>query len=209
MSFFEPPPPPPEPPRDAPPAPEWFGPPENMLPASFPLDLVLVRTGELALVVHSGRSYENGFEFTLGLHMRKPREGHADHPLMGWHAARHGGFDDKTLRFGIAFADGRKATIFDPHPWWGDPERSETPEIVLMQRGGGGGGARWEFGFWAWPLPPEGPIEFVAEWPSEAIGLTRVELDSGVVRDAAARAVILWDAEPGHGAARLWTRRVK
>ena len=206
MSFFEPPPPPPDPPQDAPPTPEWFGPPENILPASFPLDLVLVRTDELALVAHSGRAYANGFEFTLGLHTRKPRHGPARHPLMGWH---HEGFDDETLRFGIAFADGRKATIFDPRPWWGDPEQSATPEIVLMQRGGGGGGASWEFGFWAWPLPPTGPIAFVAEWPSEGIALTRAEVDSDVVRDAATRAVELWDAGPGHGTARAWTRMTR
>jgi hypothetical protein len=209
MSFFEPPPPPPEPPQDAPPAPEWLGPPGNVLPASFPLDLVLARTDQLALSVHSGRAYVNGFDFALALHLRDPRKGHANHPMMGWHVARHGGFEDDTLRFGITFADDRKATIFDPHPWWGDPEQRPTPDIVLSQRGGGGGGATWEFGFWAWPLPPEGPIEFVAEWPSEGVALTRVELDSAVVREAATRAVTLWpDPGPG-GHGRVWTRMSK
>ena len=191
MSFFEPPPRLPEPPP-GPPAPEWLAPPDNVLPASFPLELVLARTDELALSVHSGRAYENGFEFTLGLHRRTPLEPGAHDPMMLWHAARHGDIDEAALRFGVAYADGRKATVFDRHPWWGDPEGHATPDIVLMQRGGGGGGVSWNFHFWVWPLPPDGPVELVAEWPSEGIALTRAELDSAVVRDGAARAVTLW-----------------
>lgn len=205
MSFFEPPPPPPEPSQASAPAPEWIGPPENVLPASFPLDLVLARTGELALFVRSGRAYPHGFEFTFGLRTRRSREQRAEDPMMGWHAARRGQFDDSMLRFGIAFADGRKATIFDGRPWWGDPDNPPAPEIVLMQRGGGGGGTSWNVDFWAWPLPPEGEVEFVAEWPSEGIKLTRLSIDSQVIRDAAARAVTLWpERAPGTG---TWTRR--
>jgi hypothetical protein len=204
MSFFEPPPPPPEPPP-RPPTPEWLAPPDNVLAASFPLDLMLVRTDEHALFVHSGRAYENGFEFTLGLNRRTPLEGPAHDPMMLWHAAQRGEIDEAALRFGIAFADGRKATVFDPHPCWGDPETPVTPEIVLMQRGGGGGGVNWDFRFWVWPLPPEGPIEFVVEWPSEGIELTRSELDSAVVHDAATRVVTLWPGG-GSGGTGAWTR---
>jgi hypothetical protein len=210
MSFFEPPPPPPEPPQAAMSVPEWLGPPENVVPASFPLELMLARTDELALFVHSGRAYAHGFEFTFGLRTRKARERRGDDPMMGWHAARHGTLDDEMLRFGVAFADGRKATIFDGHPWWGAPESPPEPDIVLMQRGGGGGGTAWNFNFWSWPLPPEGLLEFVVEWPSEGIELTRAGVDSATVRDAANRAVTLWpDREPGHGSARAWTRLTK
>ncbi|HST15493.1 MAG TPA: hypothetical protein VLJ44_11650, partial [Gaiellaceae bacterium] len=162
---------------------------------------------ELALLVHTGRAYQRGFEFTLALHMRTRRERLGDDPMAGWHGPRHGKFDDDVLRFGIEFADGRKATIFDPHPWWGDPERVTTPEIVLMQRGGGGGGTSWDFRFWTWPLPPKGPLDFVTEWPSEELSLTRVQLDSAVVREAAGRAEMLWPVDDGGGQARGWTRR--
>ncbi len=50
MSFFDqvPAPLPPERPRE----PEWTGPPENFAPAPFPLQLVLARTDEVAIVVH-------------------------------------------------------------------------------------------------------------------------------------------------------------
>ena len=156
---------------------------------------------DLALFVHSGRAYRRGFEFSLGLRARGTRA-RLDDPLMSWRAGRGGGFDDAVLRFGIAFADGRKATVFDSHPGWG--RRDETPDMVLRQRGGGGGGSSWDFRFWAWPLPPDGPLAFVTEWPSEGIALTRVELDSSVVRAAATRVEELWpEGEPRGGG---WVR---
>jgi len=208
MSFFEPPPPPPEPPHATAPTPEWVGPPDNELPASFPLDLVLTRTDELALFVHLGRAYVHGFDFTLGLARRAVPEENGHDPMMLWHPGRRRGFDE-ALRFGIAFADGRKATVFDQRPPWGDPEGEPAPDIVLMQRGGGGGGTSWDFRFWAWPLPPEGPLAFVVEWPAEDVALTRIELDSALVRDAAARAVILWPRAEPPGAGRSWTRMTR
>lgn len=201
MSFFEPPPPPPEPPP-GPPPPEWVGPPDNVLPGAFLLDLLVVRTDELALFVHSGRAYAHGFEFALALQTKEPGE-QRDARMMRWHPGAK--FDD-VLRFGVAYADGRKATVFDPHPWWQDPDGNAAPDIVLMQRGGSGGGRSWDFRFWAWPLPPDGPLEFVVEWPSEGVALTRAQVDSAIVREAATRAVTLWpDSEP-RGRSGAWTR---
>ncbi|MGN6798596.1 MAG: hypothetical protein ACTHKS_10630 [Gaiellaceae bacterium] len=208
MSFFEPLPPPPESPPQ-PPTPEWFGPPENELPASFPLDVVLTRTDDLALTVHSGRAYGRGFEFTFAVYTRTQHDRHSD-PMMGWHEARRTGMDGHVLRFGIAFADGRKATVFDQHHWWGDPENPQTPDIVLSQRGGGGGGKNWDFRFWSWPLLPEGALSFVAEWPSEGVTLVRAEIDSAVVRHAAAHAVTLWpEPTPGAMSGGSWTRMTR
>ena len=207
MSFFEPP-PPPEPPPATPQTPEWFGPPDNVLAAAFPLDLVIARTEELALFVHSGHAYEKGFEFTFGLRRRTPPEGNGHDPMTAWYHMRGTRFDDSVLRFGVAFADGRKATVFDRHPWSADPEGRDHPDIVLMQRGGGGGGSSWDFRFWVWPLPAEGPVAFVTEWPSEGIALVRAQVDSAVIREAALRAVTLWPGTgPGAGGGAWTTRR--
>ena len=196
MSFFELPPPPPEPERPKMETPEWFGPPDSVLPAPFALEQLLARTDRVALLVHSGRAYPNGFEFAFALVTREPRHGRRHDPMMAWHGmALEQGLTDDVLRFGIELADGRKATVFDRfRPF--EPD-APAPEVVLQQRGGGGGGTGWEFRFWAWPLPPPGPLAFVVEWPSEGVPLTRGEVDSGPIRDAAARAEELW---PGGGA---------
>jgi hypothetical protein len=198
MSFFEPPPPPPAPPP-APPLPDWFGPRENVLPGVFPLELVLARTGELALYAHNGRAFPNGWEFTFGIRTREPRDGRRHDPFNAWH---RGDLDDDVVRVGFELPDGRKATVFDRPRW---PEAGDAPpEAVLRQGGGGGGGSGWEFRFWAWPLPPEGTFELVVEWPKEGIPLTRTALDAAPIRAAASRAQELWpEAPPPAGA---WTR---
>jgi hypothetical protein len=203
MSFFEPPPPPP-PPEPSPPPPRWFGPRDNELPSSFPLDLVIARNDDVAIFVHGGRAYRDGFDFMLAFRLRQPMRGRAHDPVMAWHGAGEGTLDDSVLRFGIAFADGRKATVFDRFrtSWPAAGEQGTPPEIVLAQRGGGGGGGAWEMRFWVWPLPPAGLLAFVVEWPSQGVALTEATVETEPIRAAADRAEELWPgggAQPGGG----------
>jgi hypothetical protein len=46
------------------------------------------------------------------------------------------------------------------------------------------------------PLPPDGPVTFVAAWPEYGAAETRAGLDGAAIRAAAARAVSLWPEEP-------------
>ena len=46
--------------------------------------------------------------------------------------------------------------------------------------------------WWAWPLPPAGPIEFVCEWPVFGVPETRATLDAQLILDAAGRSTQLW-----------------
>jgi len=193
VSFFEPPPPPPEVPEHR--QPEWVGPPENVLPASFPLALTLARTDDIGIAAQGGLAYPNGFAFRISLLRSKPVDSRAGDPFHQWHRARRGEMTDDALRFGVQFSDGAKATLFDAHRWFGSEEKPTGP--VLMQRGGTGGTRAWDFGFWVWPLPPEGPLAFVVEWPSEGIPLSRAEIDGTIVRAAAADAQLLWPDDDG------------
>jgi hypothetical protein len=64
----------------------------------------------------------------------------------------------------------------------------------------------WHWEFWAWPLPPPGPLAFVCEWPAHGISLTRHEIDAGVLLHAAETVETLWD-EPGPaGGGSSWVR---
>lgn len=40
-----------------------------------------------------------------------------------------------------------------------------TGRSVLQSRGGGGSTHSQLFRWWAWPLPPRGPLEFICRWP--------------------------------------------
>ena len=70
MSFFDSipqPPPPPEPLRR--PRPAWMQP-DEVIPGSVPGELMLIRTGQVAVAIGSIRAYPNGFEFTAHVRMR-------------------------------------------------------------------------------------------------------------------------------------------
>ena len=150
-----------------------------------------------AILAHTGLAYPNGFAFRLALQRREPVEGPGGNPFFHhWHTRRGAtGIPDEALRLGVQFADGSKATVFDGARWFAEKDGPQGP--VLLQRGGGGGGKSWDFGFWVWPLPSEGPFRFVCEWPSKGVELTSFEIEASTIRDAAARAETLWPDDNG------------
>ncbi|HYX84410.1 MAG TPA: hypothetical protein VE777_05535 [Gaiellales bacterium] len=163
------------------PAPEpWEGPPANELGASVPIRVILARTERVLVAVVDVTAYSTGFE--LQVTMRRFASDAEDECLDWWEA---GGPD--AFRFGIQYADGTKVT---DRSGWERPPRGP----VLLGRGGGGGGDRYEQGYWAWPLPPPGPMELVCQWPAEQIALTRTEVDAAVILAAARMSEPLWDA---------------
>ena len=173
-----------------------MGPPDNVLAEAVPLNVLLTRTETLALIVTGSLVYGNGWEFTLTVLTRTSDDQWEIDPF-GYHPRAGGaGTTADALRFGLQFADGRKATNLG-FPFGRDDEEPSAP--VLIGRGGGGGGRRFEQSFWAWPLPPPGRLEFVCEWPSQGIELTRTEVDAGPIRDAASRAQVLWPEAGGGG----------
>lgn len=195
MSFFDSipqPPPPPEPVRR--PRPAWTQS-DEVIPGSVPGELMLIRTGQVAVAIGSVRAYPNGFEFTahVRVHIR-------DEDEPGWHDPfdRHGRRGrqppDDVLRLGVLYADGRRGATTGGH-WW--PDEDADPEHLVLQHGGSGGNARrWDGDFWVYPLPPDGPVTFVATWPEYGVAETQAELDGAAIRAAAGRAVILWPEEP-------------
>ncbi len=94
------------------------------------------------------------------------------------------------LRFGVALADGRRATL-SRFPGRGDGVDQPTGPLLTTRRGGGND-ATWTSELWLWPLPPPRPLAFVCAWPSEGIPETRAEIDATPIVAAADRAVVLW-----------------
>ncbi len=168
---------------------------DAVVPGSVPAEVVLVRTGQVAVAIGSVRAYPNRFEFTL--HTRLRRE---DEAGPGWTdpLERHGRAGaqapEDVLRLGVLYADGRRAATTGGY--WRPDEDADPGRLVLSQNGGGGNARRWDGDFWVYPLPPEGPVTFVVSWLRYGVAETRAELGGAAIRQAAGRAVILWPEEP-------------
>jgi hypothetical protein len=135
--------------------------------------------------------YPTGAEFTLQLELRAPED---DRTFMPWEfhsrpPERDEDLPDDLLRLGVIYADGTSWSNLDAPPAALD---EPPPGPVVMMRGGGGDRGSWAMNAWLWPLPPDGPVTFVAEWPKYSITESRADVDGGRVRAAASHAEQLW-----------------
>ena len=102
--------------------PAWIAPPHNVLPGIAPVQLIVARTDETVAAVAGIQAYPAGFSFTLSLRLRnlsvreEQRLPYLFDSTDPEDDPRAGDF----LRFGVQFADGRKATTLDHPPY--DPE---------------------------------------------------------------------------------------
>jgi hypothetical protein len=203
MTFFEPPEPQPLPAEHR--QPDWIGPASNILGVAVPLRILLARNDQVALAITDATAFPNGVEFSVVLRVRSFSAEARRSLTHGspFHLDRFAGdppseeIPPELIRFGVQFADGRKATNLDDRHWHSE---ADPPGPVLSLRGGGGGDRAWDMRFWLWPLPPAGPLAFVAEWPLGGIALTRIEVDADPFLQAAAQAEPLWpEGEPSSG----------
>lgn len=163
------------------------------IPAVAGLNIVMAQTDDVAVVLGQLEVWHGGLQLTLwavahdatvNLLSALAREVYAE--------AGRSWPPPELLRFGVQYADGRKATNLDEDRL--DPSEPSPPiaELHLQQylRSGGTGGHC--MGFRLTPLPPEGTMLFVCEWPEYAIAESRVMVEGKLVLDAAARARRLW-----------------
>ncbi len=177
-------------------APEWAGPPKQVLPATVPVERVVAASTEAAIYLACLSAFPTGFEFEV-FAVARDEESELD-PFSFDHqyeAERSGEIPSEQLRLGCLFADGSKVTnTGDDFDWEG--EFKSAPETPVMSGAGRGRGenGRWQSSFWVWPLPPAGGLEFICEWPAAEIPLTRYELDGQAVVTAATGAQKLFPA---------------
>src|SRR5215470_17655568 len=166
---------------------------------------MLIRTEQVAVAIGSVQAYPNGFEFILHTRLRREDEaGYGADPLeLHGPPLRGRQVPGDVLRLGVMYADGRRTAATASHPL-GDDD-SDPRRLVMLQGGSSGSPRRWDGDIWVHPLPPGGPVTFVASWPKHGVTETRAELDGAAIREAAQRAVTLWpeesESEPGGASA--------
>ena len=175
----------PEPPRRHHP----WEPPEAEFPGIVPIDaLLLGRTEQVAVAITGLSAFSSGFEIFVTARMRPGARGGPDAPSdLG--AAR------RAFRFGMQLADATK--VLGHHGPRRPPPDTEPTEPILHPYMGGGGPHTHFSRWWAWPLPPKGPLEFVCEWAPLGITETRARLEAELILDAAQRSIRLWPEDDG------------
>jgi hypothetical protein len=171
--------------------PDWYGPPDGLVPGVLALELFLVSTDDLAVWLGAGYVYPTGVAFDFEFYGRAPIRGEGDEGDGAW-------------RLGVRLADGRvaQATSFGGAFGKGpDVDRasaadfttSPPPErVMLLRRGGSGTGSRWTQRYWLWPLPPPEQLTITCRWPAVGLSLASATIDVAELQGAATRSEQLW-----------------
>lgn len=188
---------PPTPQEEDEPQPVWLNPPDDVLPGVVPVELVLGRSEQAVVMLSGMRAFPAGVAMTLLVRTRRRLRGLSLHEELFDGPYRHDQDDAwrrDRLRWGVEFADGRRATNVDA---WPDPgEASPTTDQPVLFGGGGGGGDRAvDRDYWLWPLPPPGALTVVLQWPLLGIEQTTTRIDADEIVAAAARAQPLWPSD--------------
>jgi hypothetical protein len=117
--------------------PAWIEPPSDVVPGVVPVELILARTPQRAIGLTGIRAYPTGFSCTLHLRLREdiPEEqsNFGAFNMFGDGVDPAGEFADYYLRFGVGFADGRKATnLYQRHDFDEGPA-PEPPTLRLVR----------------------------------------------------------------------------
>ena len=144
--------------------------------AGCDLTVELARTPRLAIWLAGLVAYRDGFSFTVVAQGQLGRR-----PFGSPHRGDPDGF-----RFGIQFADGRKATD------WSIMRPAESGLLDLRSMGSGGSSAAYRFHWQVRPLPPPGVVLFACRWNDAEVPETLTEVNSDLIRDAGARSIRIW-----------------
>jgi hypothetical protein len=156
------------------------------------LNLVLLSDERRAYWIPTADVYRTGVLFRVQLHAREPARPGVEQGAGTW-------------RFGVQFADGRKATTFGLGVVGGAAVRALAGGLhgdvppegpLLVSRGGGGSRTLFRQDYWLWPLPPPGELVVATEWPNAGVELVMKSTSADVLREASGRARQLWPAGP-------------
>jgi hypothetical protein len=174
-------------------------PPDDELGVAVPLRAVLASDSNCVVGLIDCVAFSTGFEFSITARTRKETRPED----MGFGPPPPYGPDrsDRELKIGIQFANGATAMTgrhpssefmaqWKLHAEGGAPDPAGGP--ILSPRSGSGGGKHYDFRYFVWPLPPEGKMRFICEWPALGLAPTAHEVDAGAISRAAATTTKLW-----------------
>jgi hypothetical protein len=156
------------------------------LPATLAVNALVSNGEDAVVVIPSLDVYPNGFRINLVILVNP-------HRAQDLHQMMRGG-PLHMPRVGVRFADGRVGGRGVGNGRFDLPKNEEgvPTEPYVGHAGGGGGSGGWRFGFWVFPLPPDGPLEVFVALPPPASVETSTTIDGSAIRAAAEHARIIW-----------------
>lgn len=149
--------------------PHRAGPPVDEIGVAVSARTALASQPRLFIAVTDCVAYSNGF--TLGVAIRS--KDHIDGRQLGFGPMHETG-SDSGLQVAVRFGDG-----------------GDGPEIVMAN--GGGGGNTWNFNYFVWPLPPDGPVTITCKWPARGLKTAGKELNGTAIRAAGLKSKSVWN----------------
>ncbi len=135
-----------------------------------------------AIAITGISAFSSGFEIFVTQLVRPDHPGFDPDPVAGAAA------EPLSFEISLQLSDGRTVTAGR------SPGDAEPTEPILRPRGGGGTSHYRLMRWWAWPLPPSGPLEFICQLGNDVTG---VGIDAQLILDAARRSVRVSPADEG------------
>jgi len=183
---------------EPPPQPRWGGPPDDEVGVAVPARTVIASQPRLFIAVTDCVAYSNGF--TVGIAVRSKDE----IPTNAMGFMLHREHDEEAgILIAMRFSDGRDSrgggtgpsrALMDYYREWSEGnDPPEPPGPVIGSMSGGGGGKHWDFNFFVWPLPPDGPVMVTCRWPARGLQTAGKELNGTAIRAAGLKSKSVWD----------------
>jgi hypothetical protein len=181
--------------REEPPGLVWWRVPDDELGIALPDRLVVARSHQFAIIVGEITAYTRGFQVTAAVRVSR----HLSEKDREWFVPDI--TRSSLLRIAIRYADGSESG--DERPAIGGRGRSRVgvDEASLSERPTGvqvipvaasTTSYAGESVYWAFPLPPPGPVTITCEWVSAGVPPESIQLDGDRIREAGLRSAALW-----------------
>lgn len=160
--------------------------------------MVLATQPRLFIAVTDCVAYSNGFAFGIAVRSKdriRPES-------MGFPRANREPDWDAGIAIGIRFSDGRDTrggqgpspVLMDYYREWSEgKDPAEPPGPVIAQMNGSGHETSYDFHYFVWPLPPDGPVTVTCRWPGRGLQTAGKELNGTAIRAAGLKSRSLWN----------------
>jgi hypothetical protein len=179
------------------PDPPWLAAPVGEVPVALPVTALLASSEFTAVVLRSVRVYSNGMEFEVQGKLRKAGASGEEWADLQGRFSEYGRLGRRTsgrLRIGVQMADGSRALSAPGLP--ADDDEETGVGYRLTRTGGGGTGSDrfqdTDWSFWLWPLPPDGPLTLVIDWPAMGLPEQQFSFDGNCIGNASQQIATIW-----------------